>query len=113
MSNYLYILIALIHPFSEFRVSVTQPRFTLRVPYFFSEMPVSRMTCLPSAQLMTRQILTSSDHADADLGRFASVDPGLWGWLHPTGGLTGWDAVESSCQRKFKHEKLGSLLNSG
>lgn len=35
MSNYLYILIALIHPFSEFRVSVTQPRFTLRVPYFF------------------------------------------------------------------------------
>lgn len=76
-------------------------------------MPVSRMTCLPSAQLMTRQILTSSDHADADLGRFASVDPGLWGWLHPTGCLTGWDAAESSCQRKFKHEKLGSLLNSG
>lgn len=35
MSNYLYILIALIHPFSEFRVSVTQPRFTLRVLYFF------------------------------------------------------------------------------
>lgn len=35
MSNYLYILIALIHPFSEFRVSVTQPRFTLRVVYFY------------------------------------------------------------------------------